>query len=201
DPRRGVMIANYNDMPNYDELITRAEADKEGIYGLGDPRDTKKSNNEDLGPQEGLPYGILVDAGWQLPFTRMLCKQPPYGWIRAIDLKTGKSLWDRPFGTARANGPFGLPTFLNLDIGTPNNGGPVISAGGLVFIAAASDNLIRAIDIRTGRTVWSDVLPAGGQATPMLYEENGKEYLVIMAGGHHFMKTPKGDQLIAYALP
>jgi quinoprotein glucose dehydrogenase len=201
DPRRGIMVANYNDMPNYDKLITRAEADRQGIYGLGDPRDTKKSNNEDLGPQEGLPYGILVDAGWQLPFTRMLCKQPPYGWIRAIDLKTGKSLWDRPFGTARANGPFGLPTFLNLDIGTPNNGGPAVSAGGLVFIAAASDNLIRAIDIRTGKTVWSDVLPAGGQATPMLYEQNGKEYLVIMAGGHHFMKTPKGDQLVAYALP
>lgn len=200
DPTRGVMIANYNDMPNYDKLITRASADRQGIYGLGDPRDTKTSPNEDLGPQEGLPYGVIVNAGWQMPVTRMLCKQPPYGWIRAIDLKTGRTLWDRPFGTARANGPFGLPTFLNIDIGTPNNGGPAISAGGLVFVAAASDNLIRAIDIRTGKTVWSDVLPAGGQATPMLYEENGKEYLVIMAGGHHFMKTPKGDQLVAYAL-
>ena len=201
DPRRGVMIANYNDMPNYDELITRAEADKAGIYGLGDPRGTKTSPNEDLGAQEGLPYADLINAGWQMPFTQMLCKQPPYGWIRAVDLRTGKSLWDRPFGTARANGPFGLPTFLNIDIGTPNNGGPVISASGLVFIAAASDNLIRAIDIRTGKTVWSALLPAGGQATPMLYSENGKEYLVIMAGGHHFMKTPKGDSLIAYALP
>ncbi len=201
DPHRGIMVANYNDMPNYDKLISRRAADKQGIYGLGDPRDTKTSPNEDLGPQEGTPYADIINAGWQMPFTQMLCKQPPYGWIRAIDLKTGKSLWDRPFGTARANGPFGLPTFVNIDIGTPNNGGSVISAGGLIFVAAASDNLIRAIDIKTGKTVWSDVLPAGGQATPMLYSENGKEYLVIMAGGHHFMKTPKGDQLVAYALP
>ena len=63
------------------------------------------------------------------------------------------------------------------------------------------DDLIRAIDIETGKTVWSDVLPAGGQANPMIYEQNGRQYLVIMAGGHHFMETPKGDYVIAYALP
>jgi quinoprotein glucose dehydrogenase len=89
---------------------------------------------------------------------------------------------------------------LPLDIGTPNNGGPVVTAGGLIFIAAATDNLIRAIDIKSGKTVWSDELPAGGQATPMVYEQNGREYLVIMAGGHHFMETPAGDYLVAYAL-
>jgi quinoprotein glucose dehydrogenase len=70
-----------------------------------------------------------------------------------------------------------------------------------VFIAAATDDLIRAIDIDTGETVWSDVLPAGGQATPMVYAIDGREYLVIMAGGHHFMETKRGDALIAYALP
>ena len=86
---------------------------------------------------------------------------------------------------------------LPIEIGTPNNGGAVINASGLVFIAAATDNLIRAIDINTGETVWSDVLPAGGQATPMVYEAGGREYLVIMAGGHHFMETPPGDALIA----
>ncbi|MGA9658981.1 MAG: membrane-bound PQQ-dependent dehydrogenase, glucose/quinate/shikimate family [Asticcacaulis sp.] len=201
DPRRGVIIANYNDMPNYNKLITRKTANQKGIYGLGDPRQTATSDNEDLGAQEGVPYAIIVNAGWQMPVTGMLCKQPPYGGIRAIDLASGKTLWDRPFGTARNNGPFGIPSMLPFTIGTPNNGGPAVTAGGLVFIAAASDNLIRAIDIKTGKTVWSDVLPAGGQATPMLYEESGREYLVIMAGGHHFMKTPKGDSLIAYALP
>jgi quinoprotein glucose dehydrogenase len=90
---------------------------------------------------------------------------------------------------------------LPFNIGTPNNGGVVITAGGLVFIAAATDNLIRAIDINTGKTLWQDILPAGGQATPMTYEHEGKQYLVIMAGGHHFMNTPIGDALIAYALP
>lgn len=133
--------------------------------------------------------------------TGLLCKEPPYGGIRAIDLKTGKTLWDRPLGEARTNGPFGIPSMLPITTGTPNNGGSVVTAGGLVFIAAATDNLIRATDIRTGKTLWTDKLPAGGQATPMTYEINGKQYLVIMAGGHHFMETPVGDAVIAYALP
>ncbi|HET7133309.1 MAG TPA: membrane-bound PQQ-dependent dehydrogenase, glucose/quinate/shikimate family, partial [Gammaproteobacteria bacterium] len=92
-------------------------------------------------------------------------------------------------------------TKLPIDIGTPNNGGSAITAGGLVFIAAATDNLFRAIDIDTGETVWQDVLPAGGQATPMVYESGGREYVVIVAAGHHFMETPRGDYVIAYALP
>ena len=77
----------------------------------------------------------------------------------------------------------------------------VVTASGLVFIAAATDNLIRAIDLSTGKVLWKDVLPAGGQATPIVYEQNGREYLVIYAGGHHFMETPVGDEVIAYALP
>jgi quinoprotein glucose dehydrogenase len=88
-----------------------------------------------------------------------------------------------------------------VKVGTPNNGGPVITAGGLIFIAAATDNLIRAIDIDTGEVLWQDVLPAGGQATPMTYEANGRQYLVIVAGGHHFMETPPGDYVVAYSLP
>ncbi|HEY9553899.1 PQQ-binding-like beta-propeller repeat protein, partial [Allosphingosinicella sp.] len=142
-----------------------------------------------------------VNAGWRMPFTGLLCKEPPYGGIRAIDIPTGRTLWDRPFGTARKNGPFGIPSMLPIPIGTPNNGGAAVTAGGLIFIAAATDDLIRAIDIETGETVWQDTLPAGGQANPMVYEANGRQYLVIMAGGHHFMETPPGDYVIAYALP
>jgi quinoprotein glucose dehydrogenase len=207
DPARGVIIANYNDMPNYNELVPRAEADRRGWFDREKlatlPRGgSMGSGAEGAGdPQQGTPYAINVNAGWRLPFTGLLCKEPPYGGIRAIDMKTGKTIWDRPFGTARTNGPFGIPSGLPLTIGTPNNGGAVVTAGGLIFIAAATDNLIRAIDMRTGKTVWSDVLPAGGQATPMTYEVNGKQYLVIMAGGHHFMETPIGDEVIAYALP
>jgi len=77
----------------------------------------------------------------------------------------------------------------------------VVTASGLIFIAATTDNYLRAIDINTGDVVWKTRLPAGGQANPMIYEENGKAYLVIMAGGHHFMETPPGDYFVAFALP
>jgi quinoprotein glucose dehydrogenase len=201
DPRRGVIIANYNDTSNSDMLVSRQKADQLGLFPAGDPRGAHSSSSaEGAGAMEGTPYAILVNAGWAMP-TGVLCTQPPYGGIRAIDLASGKTIWDRPLGTARANGPFGIPSMMPLNIGTPNNGGSVVTRSGLIFVAAATDNLIRAIDMRTGKTVWSDVLPGGGQANPMIYEHNGKEYLVIMAGGHHFMKTPQSDALVAYALP
>jgi len=136
-----------------------------------------------------------------MKFTGMLCKEPPYGGIRAIDVRTGRTVWDRPLGTARKNGPFGLPTGLPISIGTPNNGGSVVTKSGLIFIAAATDDLIRAIDINTGETVWSAPLPAGGQANPIVYEEGGRQFVVIEATGHHFMRTAKGDYIQAYALP
>ncbi|MFC3079681.1 membrane-bound PQQ-dependent dehydrogenase, glucose/quinate/shikimate family [Phenylobacterium terrae] len=203
DPARGVIVANYNDMPNYNRLVPREEANRKGWAPRGQAR------GGDLGggaegsgdPQAGTPFAVHVNAGWRMPFTKLLCKEPPYGGIRAIDLRTGATIWDRPFGQARRNGPFGIPSMLPVTIGTPNNGGPVVTASGVVFIAASTDNLIRAIDLRTGKMLWADVLPAGGQATPMTYEHNGRQYLVIMAGGHHFMETPVGDEVIAYALP
>ncbi|PAL19599.1 membrane-bound PQQ-dependent dehydrogenase, glucose/quinate/shikimate family [Sphingopyxis sp. GW247-27LB] len=201
DPVRGVIVANYNDMPNYVRLVPRAEADKKGWAPRHQARGEIGGAEGAGDPQAGTPYAIDVNAGWRLPFTGLLCKQPPYGGIRAIDLATGKTIWDRPFGTARANGPFGIPSMLPVAIGTPNNGGAVVTKSGLIFIAAATDNLIRAIDLKTGKTLWQRVLPAGGQATPMVYEANGKQYLVIYAGGHHFMETPIGDEVIAYALP
>jgi membrane-bound PQQ-dependent dehydrogenase, glucose/quinate/shikimate family len=201
DPTRNVVIANYNDTPNYNRLIPREEADKMGLFPIGDPRRDNSAGAEGPGPQEGVPYAIDVNAGWRVPFTGMLCKQPPYGGIRAFDLKTGETFWDKPFGTAEENGPFGIPTKLPWSIGTPNNGGAVVTASGLIFIAATTDNYLRAIDINTGDVVWKTRLPAGGQANPMIYEENGKAYLVIMAGGHHFMETPPGDYFVAFALP
>lgn len=204
DPVRGIIVANYNDMPNYNRLVPRAEAER-----IGFPAPRSQARGGDMGsgghgsqdPQAGTPYAIAVNPGWRLPLTGLLCKRPPYGGIRAIDLRTGRTIWDRPLGTARRNGPWNIPSMLPINIGTPNNGGAVVTAGGLVFIAAATDNLIRAIDIHTGKTVWQDTLPAGGQATPAAYEVNGKQYIVIMAGGHHFMETPIGDAMIAYALP
>ncbi|HET8749807.1 MAG TPA: PQQ-binding-like beta-propeller repeat protein, partial [Sphingomicrobium sp.] len=200
DPIRGVAIANYNDMPNYVRLVPRAVANKKGIK----PRfatDIASTQQHAVDPQWGVPYAVHVNAGWRMPFTKLLCKRPPYGGIRAIDIATGKTLWDRPLGTARRNGPFDLPTGLPFAIGTPNNGGAVTTASGLIFIAAATDDLLRAIDERTGKVLWSVPLPAGGQATPIIYQQDGREYLVMFAGGHHFMETPEGDSVIAYALP
>lgn len=202
DPTRGIIVANYNDMPNYNILVPRDKANALGWIPRDQIDPNAPSKAEGAGdPQIGVPYAVNVNAGWRLPYTGLLCKEPPYGGIRAIDLKTGRTLWDRPLGTARNNGPFGIKTGLNFTIGTPNNGGSVVTASGLTFIAAATDGLIRAIDNRTGETLWTAALPAGGQANPMIYGYRGREYLVIAAGGHHFMETPPGDYVVAYALP
>ncbi|MFN3353671.1 MAG: membrane-bound PQQ-dependent dehydrogenase, glucose/quinate/shikimate family [Brevundimonas sp.] len=213
DPVRGLIIANYNDMPNYNRLVPREEATERGWYPRGhpaleqgDPHPTSRGGVPEAAegagdPQWGVPYAIDVNAGWRMGFTGMLCKEPPYGGIRAVDIRTGRTVWDRVFGQARKNGPFGVPSMLPIDIGTPNNGGAVVTGSGLIFIAAATDDLIRAIDTRTGETLWTDALPAGGQATPITYFHEGRQYVVIMTGGHHFMETAPGDQVIAYALP
>ncbi|HHY48584.1 MAG TPA: membrane-bound PQQ-dependent dehydrogenase, glucose/quinate/shikimate family [Alphaproteobacteria bacterium] len=200
DPVRGLIIANYNDMPNYNRLVPREEADASGLAPIYAPGGGEETPLGEAGPQIGAPYAIQVNAGWR-QLTGLLCKQPPYGGIRAIELATGRTVWDKPFGTARKNGPFGIPSMLPFDIGTPNNGGAVVTAGGLIFIAAATDDLFRAIDIKTGNTVWQTELPAGGQANPFVFEVNGKQHVGIMAGGHHFMETPIGDFVLVWALP
>ncbi|NPC67387.1 PQQ-binding-like beta-propeller repeat protein [Komagataeibacter sp. AV436] len=202
DPQTGILIANWNASPMYAQLITRNKADALNLMPIDDPHYHPGAGAaEGNGPMEGTPYAITIAPFWD-PFTRMLCHKPPYGMITAIDMKHDqKVLWQHPLGTARANGPWGLPTGLPWEIGTPNNGGAVVTAGGLVFIGAATDNLIRAIDERTGKVLWSHVLPGGGQANPMTYEVNGRQYVAIMAGGHHFMMTPVTDELVVFALP
>ncbi|MBT0728039.1 membrane-bound PQQ-dependent dehydrogenase, glucose/quinate/shikimate family [Rosenbergiella australiborealis] len=201
NPQTGILISNWNSVPMYNQLLSRKEGDALGLKAFDDP--TWKPGGggaEGPGAQVGAPYAISVKA-FDNGFTGVLCNEPPYGMITAINMHTKKVLWQKPLGTARANGPFGLPTGMPFEFGVPSNGGSISTASGLTFIAAATDNLIRAIDVNTGKTVWSDVLPAGGQATPMTYEYNGKQYLIIMAGGHHFMGTPQGDYVVAYALP
>ena len=197
DTDRGIIVANYNDIPNYNQLIPQEETDWPIITDGGDSGEGSGKG----APQQGAPYSIRINAGWRSPITGMPCTQPPYGGIRAIDLETGETLWDRPIGTARRNGPFGIPSHLPMTIGTPNNGGSVATAGGLVFIGAATDNLFRAIDIETGETLWTDVLPAGGQANPITYEADGRQFVMIAPGGHHFMGTGVSDAVISYALP
>ncbi|HUD43461.1 MAG TPA: membrane-bound PQQ-dependent dehydrogenase, glucose/quinate/shikimate family [Dokdonella sp.] len=201
DPNRGILVANWNATPMYERLLTRAEADARKLYAIDNPKHQPgKGGAEGPGAMEDTPYAVDV-APFIVPGLDTLCNEPPYGMITAIDMHTRKPIWQRPLGTARANGPFGIPTYMPINVGTPNNGGAALTAGDLVFVAAATDNLIRALDIGTGQELWSDVLPAGGQASPMTYAVDGKQFVVQMAGGHHFMMTPPGDYVVAYSLP
>lgn len=185
DPQRGILIANTTQAAAIMKLIPRAEADamiKEGAPIL---------------PSLGSPYGLKM--GPMLSPFGAPCNSPPWGTLVAIDLKAGKRLWEIPFGTTRDQAPF--PIWLNM--GVPNLGGSVVTASGLVFIGATTDKFLRAFDIRTGQELWKSRLPAGGQATPMTYRlnKNGRQFVVIAAGGHKYLGTGRSDELIAYALP
>src|SRR5690606_29279828 len=114
-----------------------------------------------------------------------------------VDLASGKIVWRRTFGTTEDIAPGGLA----FDFGTPNFGGPMITAGGLVFIGAALDDYLRALDVETGLELWKARLPAGPQATPMSYVWQGRQYVVIVAGGHAKSDTRRGDRVLAFALP
>jgi quinoprotein glucose dehydrogenase len=94
-----------------------------------------------------------------------------------------------------------LGAVLTWNVGLPGVGGPMITSSGLVFISAAMDRYLRAFDIETGRELWKARLPAGGQATPMSYVRNDRQYVVIAAGGHSTLGSKPGDSIVAYALP
>jgi quinoprotein glucose dehydrogenase len=121
--------------------------------------------------------------------------KPPWGTLNAIDLNTGDYLWRVPLGEYPELTARGVPK-----TGTENYGGPLVTAGGLVFIGASKDEYFRAFDRRTGREIWRAKLPAGGYASPACYEVGGRQYVVIACGGGK-MGTPSGDSYVAFALP
>jgi len=121
--------------------------------------------------------------------------KPPWGTLNAIDLNTGEYLWTVPLGEYPELKAKGIPA-----TGTENHGGPVVTAGGLVFIAATYDEKIRAFDSKTGKIVWGHSLPAGGFATPVTYMVGGKQYIAIAAGGVRYGLKPGGNY-VAFALP
>jgi quinoprotein glucose dehydrogenase len=121
--------------------------------------------------------------------------KPPWGTLNAIDLNTGEYLWRVPLGEFAELTARGIP-----QTGTENYGGPLVTAGGLLFIAATPDQKFRAYDKQTGEVLWEADLPAAGYATPSTYEVNGRQYVVIAAGGGK-IGTPSGDTYAAFALP
>jgi quinoprotein glucose dehydrogenase len=121
--------------------------------------------------------------------------RPPWGTLNAIDLNTGEYLWRVPLGEFPELTARGIPP-----TGTENYGGPVVTAGGLIFIAATKDEMIRAFDRETGKVLWQSKLPAGGYATPSTYSVNGRQFLVIACGGGK-MGTKSGDAYVAFTLP
>ncbi len=121
--------------------------------------------------------------------------KPPWGTLNAIDLNTGEYKWIVPLGEWPELTAKGVPK-----TGTENYGGPVVTAGGLVFIAASRDEHIRAFDRKTGKELWKAPLPAAGYATPATYSVNGRQYVVIACGGGK-IGTKSGDAYVAFALP
>lgn len=131
------------------------------------------------------------------------CIAPPWGRMVGVDLNTGKTEWMRRIGTSKnlktsflsGGFPIGLP------LGMVAHGGPLVTAGGVVFHGATADNFFRAYDINTGELLWQTELPTGGQATPSTYMgSDGKQYVVIAAGGHGSLGSSLGDSVIAYRL-
>jgi quinoprotein glucose dehydrogenase len=165
-------------------MVPRAEADR------------RIANGEFLLPQAGAPYAfswLPLLSPWGAP-----CNKPPWGTLVAIDLENRKRAWEVTLGTTRDLAPF--PVWLKL--GTPNIGGPITTASGLTFIGATTDNYLRAFDTESGEELWKGRLPAGPQATPMTFRlrPDGKQFVVIAAGGHRVLGSKLGDYLVALSL-
>nr|WP_294504828.1 membrane-bound PQQ-dependent dehydrogenase, glucose/quinate/shikimate family [uncultured Rhodopila sp.] len=190
DPVRQIAIANPMGVPFVSRLIPRG-ANNPAVP----PASMKPGQETGTQPMYGTPFGVTLNA-----FTSPVglpCLQPPWGTIAGLDLKTNTIAWRHPVGTTRDSSP--IP--VALPIGTPMLGGPMTTAGGVAFLTGTADYYIRAFDVTTGRELWADRLPAGGQSTPMTYAEGGRQFVVTADGGHGTFGTKFGDSVVAYALP
>ena len=179
DQKDGLYIVNAVNVVNVVRLIPRAE------YAAA----RAAAPHAEIGLGLGTPYA--AERTRLFSIFGVPCNPPPWGTLAAVDLAAGTIRWQVPLGSMA----FGL--FRGL----PNLGGPIVTASGLVFIAAANDDKLRAFDVGTGRELWQASLPAGGQATPMTYVAGGRQFVVIATGGHARMGSKFGDAVVAFALP
>ena len=187
DPVRQLLIAN----PNYFAFVSK-------LYPH-DQVDPSSNKGTELGlqPMAGTPFA--VDLHPLLSPLGFPCQAPPWGYMAAVDLRTMRKVWMHKNGTVIDQAPLPIP----LPLGVPSLGGPMTTAGGVAFLSSALDYYLRAYDVRTGKVLMKRRLPAGGQATPMTYvsARSGRQYVVVMAGGHGSLGTKLGDSLVAFALP
>lgn len=190
EPDEQTVVVFSMDVPMEVALIPRDD--------LGAAYESGEFENYEFARMSGTPYAMrraLLGSPLDIP-----CIAPPWGVLTAIDMRKGTINWQRSVGSIQDVAPAIVP---NLELGMAGLGGPIITAGGVIFMAAVMDDYLRAFDLDDGKTLWEGRLPAGGQATPMTYflEETGKQYVVIAAGGHARIGTTAGDYVIAYALP
>lgn len=186
DPVRQIVFATPAYLGFVSELVPRQNDSARVVTESGVP----------LNENFGAPFAVRLG-----PFLSPLglpCQAPPWGYVAGADLRTGEIAWMHPNGTVRDRAPVPLP----FKLGVPDLGGPVMTAGGVAFISGTIDDFARAYDVTTGEQLWESRLPAGGQATPMTYmAPNGRQYVLVVAGGHGSLGTTAGDHVIAYALP
>ena len=182
DPVRRLVIGNVMNLVQWVRLI---------------PADDDPAGSGELGRQKGAPY--MMRRGVLLSPLGIPCNAPPWGQLTAIDIDTGATRWQVPLGEV----PLALGLTGPAKWGSPNIGGPIATATGLVFIAATMDSKIRAFNAWTGEIVWEHEIPFDGAATPMTFvsERDGRQYLVIAAGGSSLLRKRLGDALVAFRLP
>ncbi|GAJ27589.1 PQQ-dependent membrane-bound glucose dehydrogenase [Acidomonas methanolica] len=204
DPLRQIAVADTLSLPFVSRLVPRGPNNP-----LWPSPGSAGGTGGESGIQHnyGIPYAVeltpfidpvLAKVGLNLP-----CRNPPWGYMVGIDLTTNKVVWKHRNGTMQ-NSLYGssLPiTLPPVKIGVPALGGPLVTAGNVAFLTGSMDYYIRAYDVTTGRVLWQQSLPAGGQSTPMTYAVNGKQYVVSYVGGHGSFPTKLGDYLIAWSLP